>query len=61
VSDTGTRTHALQLARADLRAGSQAVFVFQRPLKDPRENFHIAVRVLAESLPRRDAVFVDDA
>src|SRR5439155_20619987 len=61
VRDTAARTHALQLARADLRAGSQAVFVFERPLKDPRQNFHVAVSVLAETLPRRDAVFVDDA
>jgi len=44
-----------------LRTGSQAVFVFERPLKDPRQNFHIAVSVLAESLPRRDAIFVDYA
>src|SRR5256885_1271243 len=61
VCDTRARTHALQLAGADLCAGSQAVFVFERPLEDPRQNFHVAVRVLAESLPRRDAVFVDDA
>ena len=61
VRDAGARRHALDLARPDDGAGAHAVRVRELAVEDVRENFHVAVTVLAEAVSGRHAVLVDHA
>ncbi|MNP34237.1 hypothetical protein D3C76_1275130 [compost metagenome] len=51
--------HQLHIAGTDHRAGAQGVLVFQRAFEHIGENFHVAVRVLAEAFAGGHAVIVD--
>src|SRR5206468_9919370 len=53
--------HELNLARLEHAAVAHAVLVFQRAFEHVAENLHVAMRMRAEALARRDAVVVDDA
>jgi hypothetical protein len=59
VGDAGSCAHQLDVAGHDHRARAHGVLVFQRAFQHVRENFHVPVRMLAETLRRCDAVVVD--
>ncbi len=58
VQDARARRHMLQFTGTDHRAGAHAVAVLQRSIQNPRQNFHVAMRMHAEPLSRRDDILV---
>src|SRR5882724_7570626 len=61
VGHARTGAHALHIAGPDHRTGAHAVLVFQFAVEHVADDFHVAVRMLAEALSRGNAVFVDHA
>src|SRR5271156_4926062 len=61
MGDACARRHSLQFPRTNLRACAETVLVFECARKDPGQNFHVLVRVFAETGPRCDAILIDDA
>src|SRR5262245_21539043 len=61
VLDPRARGHALHVARADHRAGAEAVAVGERAVEHDRHDLHVAVAVPAEAGARLHAIFVDHA
>ena len=59
VAHTGARAHALHVAWTDGRAVAHAVLVLERAFQHIGDDFHVAVAVRAEALPRLDLVVVD--
>ncbi len=59
--DAPARAHELNLAGLELPPVAHAVLVLQRAFQHVAEDLHVAVRMRAEALPRRDPVVVDDA
>src|SRR5271156_2678836 len=58
VQDARARGHVLQFTGTDHRAGTHAVAVFQRSIQNPRQNFHVAMRMHPEPLSRRDDILI---
>src|ERR1700722_2432132 len=48
----------LQLSRTYYCAGAHAVAVLQRSIQNPRQNFHIFVRMHSKSFSRRNYILV---
>ena len=61
VGDSAAGAHVLNFTGTDNAAVAHAVFVFELPLQNDREDFHILVRVGAETLAGLHNVFVDNA
>ena len=53
--------HALAIARQNHRPRSQAVFVFQFPLENVGDNFHVAMRMRGKTIVGRDPILVNHA
>ena len=53
--------HPLKLAGREDRAVAHAVLVLELALEDVGDDLHVLVRMAAEALARRDAVFVHHA
>src|ERR1700677_1001407 len=58
VQDARTRRHVLQLAWTDHRTSPHVVAVFQRSVQNPRQDFHVAMRMHPEPLSRRDDILI---
>src|SRR5207253_9645175 len=61
VRDSGAGAHPLGFAGANDGTGADAVFVFERPLENVRDDLHVSMGMPGKSLSRSDAVFIDDA
>lgn len=61
VLDAGAGGHALDFAGFHDRAVAHAVAMFERARQDDRDDFHVAMRVHAETAAARDDVVIDDA
>ena len=59
--DSFSRAHALSVAGTNDGTGSQAVLVFESPLEDVGNDFHIAVWVHGEAVAGLHDVFIDHA
>src|SRR5580765_1110283 len=59
VADAGAGRHDLHVARADHRAGADAVLVLQSTLEHVGDDLDVAVPVRAETLPGTDPILVD--
>src|ERR1700691_4539629 len=58
VQDARTRRHVLQLTWTDHRACTHVVAVFQRSVQNPRQDFHVAMRMHAKPLSGRDDILM---
>lgn len=61
VRDTRSGGHPLDVTGPDHRTITQAVLVFQGSLQNVGDNFHVSVRMRAETLGGGHAILVDDA
>src|SRR6185369_2695219 len=59
MSHTRAGTHALRIAAANNRSGAHAVAMFQSPLQNVGDNFHVAMSVRGEAVAGLHKVFVD--
>ena len=61
VRHAGAGGHVLNFAGADDAAVAHGILVFQRAAQDIGDDFHVAVRMRAETATARNGVVVDHA
>src|SRR5579872_5262319 len=59
--NAGARAHPLHIARRNHAARAEAVAMLDRAFQHISDDLHIAMRMGAEALARRDMVVVDDS
>src|SRR4029453_15420863 len=61
MGDARARTHALRIAAANNRSGTHAVAMFQGPLQNVGDNFHVAMSMRGKAVASLNKVFIDYA
>lgn len=60
VGDSATGAHQLDITWSNHRSSAKRVFMLKSTLKHVRENLHVAMGMLTETLPGGNPVVVDD-
>src|SRR4030095_8579939 len=61
MGDARARAHALRIAAANNRSGTHAVAMFQGPLQNVGDNFHVAMSMRGKAMACLNKVFIDYA